>query len=86
MKDAVRFYMVPDMGHCPGTAGPSAYSVDTFHIIQDWKEKGQAPDQLVMTHHVNGKRTVRCWSASIRKSPRTRAAATSTIRRTTKAR
>jgi len=55
MKDAVRFYMVPDMGHCPGTAGPSAYYADTFHIIQDWKEKGQAPDQLTMTHYVNGK-------------------------------
>ena len=55
MKDAVRFYMVPDMGHCPGTVGASAYAVDTFHIIQDWKEKGQAPDQLIMTHYVNGK-------------------------------
>lgn len=55
MKDSVRFYMVPDMGHCPGKTGPSAYYVDTFHLIQDWKEKGQAPDQLTMTHYVNGK-------------------------------
>jgi feruloyl esterase len=55
MKDAVRFYMVPDMGHCPGTVGASAYAVDTFHLIQDWKEKGETPDQLIMTHFVNGK-------------------------------
>jgi len=46
--------MAPDMGHCPGTAGPSAHYADTFHLIQDWKEKGQAPDQLIMTHYVNG--------------------------------
>ena len=24
-------------------------------MIQDWMEKGQAPDQLTMTHYVNGK-------------------------------
>ena len=55
MRDSVRFYMVPDMGHCPGTAGPSAYYADTFHLIQDWKEKGQPPDELIVTHYVNGK-------------------------------
>lgn len=54
IKDSVRFYMVPDMGHCPGTAGPSAYAVDTFHLIQDWKEKGQTPGDLVLTHYING--------------------------------
>ncbi len=55
LKDSVRFYMVPDMGHCPGKTGASAYDVDTFHIIQDWKEQGKAPDPLIATHFANGK-------------------------------
>lgn len=55
IKESVRLYMVPDMGHCPGTFGPGAYAVDTFHLIQDWKEKGQAPSDLIFTHYVDGK-------------------------------
>ncbi len=47
--------MVPDMGHCPGRVGPNAYDVDTFHMIQDWKEKGIVPDKLIATHYVDGK-------------------------------
>jgi len=55
LKDSVRFYMVQGMGHCPGKAGPNAYYVDTFHIIQDWKERGIVPEDLIATHYVNGK-------------------------------
>jgi len=54
-KDSIRFYMVPDMGHCPGKTGASAYDVDTFHVIQDWREKGKSPDPLIATHYVSGK-------------------------------
>jgi feruloyl esterase len=54
LRDSVRFYMVPGMGHCPGKQGASAFYVNTSEIIQDWKVNGKAPDPLIATHYANG--------------------------------
>jgi len=51
----MRFFMVPDMGHCPGTAGADAYNFDSLKLIVDWKENGSVPNQLVATHLKDGK-------------------------------
>ena len=51
----MRFFMVPDMGHCPGVTGSNAYNFDALNLITEWKEKGTAPDRLVATHFKDGK-------------------------------
>jgi feruloyl esterase len=35
--------------------GAENYDVDTFKILQQWKQGGSAPDQLIATHYQNGK-------------------------------
>jgi feruloyl esterase len=55
VQSDMRFFMVPDMGHCPGTTGADAYNFDSLSLIVDWKENGKAPDQLVATHFKDGK-------------------------------
>jgi feruloyl esterase len=55
VQSDMRFFMVPDMGHCPGANGPDVYNFDSLNLIVDWKENGKAPDQLVATHFKDGK-------------------------------
>lgn len=55
VQSDMRFFMAPDMGHCPGTNGADAYNFDSLSLIVDWKENGKAPDQLVTTHFKDGK-------------------------------
>jgi feruloyl esterase len=55
VADDMRFFMVPDMGHCPSTAGLSAYNFDSLNQIVDWRENNKAPEQLVATHFKDGK-------------------------------
>jgi feruloyl esterase len=55
VADDMRFFMVPDMGHCPGTNGADAYNFDSLNLIVDWRENNKAPDQLVATHFKDGK-------------------------------
>jgi feruloyl esterase len=55
VQSDMRFFMVPDMGHCPGTAGADNYNFDSLSLIVDWKENGKAPEQLVATHFKDGK-------------------------------
>jgi feruloyl esterase len=47
--------MVPGMGHGPGTTGPHNFNFDALTLIEDWKEKGVVPDQLIVTHFADGK-------------------------------
>jgi feruloyl esterase len=58
---SVRLFMVPGMGHCPGTNGDN-FDFDSRAIVERWRETGQAPDQLITTRYINnreaGKRLV----------------------------
>jgi feruloyl esterase len=50
----MRFFMVPGMGHGPGTNGVENVNFDALGIIERWKQTGKAPDQLVVDHYKNG--------------------------------
>lgn len=41
------------MAHCGGGEGPSAF--DTVAALEDWAEKGKAPDQITASRLRNGK-------------------------------
>jgi feruloyl esterase len=43
--DFTRLFMVPGMGHCRGGAGP--YSFDTIGTLEQWRERGVAPAQIM---------------------------------------
>jgi feruloyl esterase len=55
VRDAVRLFMVPNMGHCIGTNGADAYDFDSFGILKEWHQTGKTPDQIIATHYQNGK-------------------------------
>jgi len=55
VRENMRFFMVPGMGHGPGTTGPHNFSFDALTPIEDWKEKGKTPDQLIVSHFADGK-------------------------------
>ena len=54
-RNSVRLFMVPGMGHCPGTNGRENFDTDTFGILKQWRETGKAPDHLIATRYQNGK-------------------------------
>jgi feruloyl esterase len=51
--DRVRLFMAPGMGHCRGGEGPNVF--DTVGALEQWREHGKAPAQLVATHSTDGK-------------------------------
>jgi feruloyl esterase len=55
-RESMRFFMVPGMGHGPGTQGAENFDFDALGLIEQWKEKGAVPDQLVVGHFKDGKR------------------------------
>jgi len=55
VKESMRFFMVPGMGHGPGTNGAENFNFDALGLIEQWKENGRAPDQLIVTHFKDGK-------------------------------
>jgi feruloyl esterase len=61
-KNSIRLFMVPGMGHCPGTNGSENFNFNTLQIIQQWRETGEAPNRLIVSRHQNnreiGKRLV----------------------------
>ena len=56
-KESMWFFMVPGMGHGPGTNGVENFNFDALGLIEQWKEKGDAPDQLVVAHFKDGVET-----------------------------
>ena len=52
----MRFFMVPGMGHGPGTGGAENFDFDALSLIEQWKEQGVAPDELIVGHYKDGKR------------------------------
>jgi feruloyl esterase len=54
VRDSMRFFMVPGMGHGPGTTGDENFSYDALGVIEQWKETGKAPEELIFEHFKNG--------------------------------
>jgi feruloyl esterase len=53
IKNNYRLYMVPGMGHCGGGDGPASF--DMFAALEQWVEKGKAPDAIPASHLTAGK-------------------------------
>ncbi len=51
--DFVRLFLAPGMHHCRGGPGPDTF--DTLTALEQWVEKGTAPNQLIASHSTNGK-------------------------------
>ncbi len=56
-SESMRFFMVPGMGHGPGTAGAENVNFDALSLIERWKEKGETPNELVVAHLKDGMET-----------------------------
>ena len=52
-REFYRFFLAPGMGHCSGGPGPNQF--DMLSALEQWVEKGVAPDRIVATHSTNGK-------------------------------
>jgi feruloyl esterase len=47
-----RLFMAPGMAHCGGGEGPNDF--DKIGTLEQWVEKGKAPDQIVASHAKGG--------------------------------
>jgi tannase/feruloyl esterase len=50
--DFLRLFLVPGVHHCSG--GPGLTDFDALTLLENWVEKGQAPDVLIAGRKVNG--------------------------------
>ena len=48
VDDFVRLFLAPGMHHCAG--GPGLNSFDALTALENWVERGQAPDSLLASH------------------------------------
>jgi len=48
-----RLFMEPGMAHCGGGDGPNTF--DMLSAVEQWKEQGKAPDQILASHMTAGK-------------------------------
>jgi feruloyl esterase len=55
--DFVRLFMVPGLGMCPGFG--NAEDFDALEAIQQWVEKGIAPEQILAQHRDNNRKVFR---------------------------
>jgi feruloyl esterase len=51
--DSVRLFMIPDMGHCGGGDAPTV--TDMLTAIDQWVDKGKAPDRIIASRPPNQK-------------------------------
>ena len=62
VQQSMRFFMAPGMAHGSGTTGAENFNYDPLTIIEQWKQTGKAPEQLIFGHYKNemevGKRLV----------------------------
>jgi len=49
----IRLFLEPGMGHCGGGEGPNVF--DKVGALEQWVEKGIAPDKLIASHNTGGK-------------------------------
>ncbi|HUK32580.1 MAG TPA: tannase/feruloyl esterase family alpha/beta hydrolase [Vicinamibacterales bacterium] len=52
LGDSYRLFMAPGMAHCGGGEGPNDF--DKVGTLEQWVEKGKAPDQIVASHSKAG--------------------------------
>jgi feruloyl esterase len=52
-RDFFRLFVAPGMGHCAGGPGPNQF--DAVTALEQWVEKGVAPDALIASHSTGGK-------------------------------
>jgi feruloyl esterase len=53
LRGFFRLFMAPGMGHCAGGPGPNQF--DALTALEQWVEKGIAPEKLIASHSTNGK-------------------------------
>jgi feruloyl esterase len=51
-RNFYRLFMVPGMQHCTGGPGPSSF--DMVDALDQWAERGTAPDQIIVSHVTSG--------------------------------
>ena len=47
-----RLFMAPGMAHCSGGTGPNTFDMQS--ALEQWVERGVAPDQVIATRALNG--------------------------------
>jgi tannase/feruloyl esterase len=47
-----RLFMAPGMAHCSGGTGPNSFDMQA--ALEQWVERGIAPEEIVATHSING--------------------------------
>jgi feruloyl esterase len=52
VKDSIRLFMVPGMGHCSGGEGPNNF--DMVSALEQWVEQGKTPERIVASRIRNG--------------------------------
>jgi feruloyl esterase len=52
-REFYRFFIAPGMGHCAGGPGPNQF--DHLATLEQWVEKGVAPDKMIASHSSGGK-------------------------------
>jgi feruloyl esterase len=50
---SIRLFMIPGMNHCSGGNGTDKF--DGIAALEQWKENGRAPDQILASHQTAGK-------------------------------
>ena len=53
VQDSYRLFMIPGMGHCGGGVGVNRF--DSISVVEQWVEKGKAPDQIIASRVRDGK-------------------------------
>lgn len=56
LQNYLRLYLLPGVLHCGGGPGPS--QTDWLQLVQDWVEKGQAPEKVVLSKRRKGQPTL----------------------------
>ena len=52
-REFYRFFLAPGMGHCAGGPGPNQF--DTLTALEQWVERGVAPEKMIASHSTGGK-------------------------------
>ena len=53
-RDSMRLFVVPGMGHTPGTTGRENFNFEGLGVIEQWADTGQAPEVLIVDHYKDG--------------------------------
>jgi feruloyl esterase len=52
IQNSYRLFMAPGMGHCGGGDGPNTF--DMLSALEQWVERGTAPDRILASHSTRG--------------------------------